>query len=95
MENKKEMMEAVMTGYSINMQAVGDLYSEYNVPQMLINYHRTISNRNDRIERAKAFWDDISDSRIMAENAKVVEDSKKIAEIAKLLDKLKELIEEG
>lgn len=93
MENKREMMEAIMMGNSINMQAVDDFSSEFNVYRMLGDYYRRISNRNDRIERAETFWDDISDSRIMDENAKVVEDSKKIVEIEQLLDKLKKLLE--
>ena len=94
MENKSEMMEAIMMGNSINMQAVEDLYRDFNVNKMLHEYYTKISNRNDRIERAAAFWTDIDDTRIMAENAKAEEDSKKIVEIGQLLDKLKKLTEE-
>lgn len=93
MENKKEVMEAIMMGNSNNMRMIEDFSSEFNVYKMLGDYYMRISNRNDRIERAETFWDDISDSRIMDENAKVVEDSKKIVEIGQLLDKLKELLE--
>lgn len=94
MENKKEVMEAIVMGNNNNMRTIEDLISEFSSYQMLCDYLRRISNRNDRIENAEAFWNDIDEERIKSENAKVVEDTKKIREIEQLLDKLKELIEE-
>ena len=94
MENKKEVMEAIVMGNNNNMMVIEDLISKRSSYQMLCDYLRRISNRNDRIENAKAFWDDISEERIKSENAKVVADTKKIDEIGQLLDKLNELIEE-
>lgn len=94
MENKKEVMEAIMMGNSNNMRMIEDLLCELDVNEMLNHYHMEISNRNYHIERAGAFWNDISEERIKSENAKVVEDSEKIAEIKRILEYLKRLIEE-
>ena len=94
MENKKEVMEAIMMGNNNNMAAISELTSEYKVYTMLCDYYKKISNRNDLIENAKAFWDDIDEERIKSENAKLVADTKKIDEMKHLLDKLKELLEE-
>lgn len=92
MENKKEVMEAIMMGNSNNMRMIEDLLCELDVNEMLNHYHMEISNRNYHIERAGAFWNDISEERIKSENAKVVEDSKKIDEIWGILDELRDLI---
>lgn len=92
MENKKEVMEAIMMGNSNNMRMIEDLLCELDVNEMLNHYHMEISNRNYHIERAGAFWNDISEERIKSENAKVVEDSKKIVEIWGILDELRDLI---
>lgn len=94
MENKKEVMEAIVMGNNNNMRTIDTLQSEFKVYTMLGNYYTKIANRNDRIEKAEAFWNDIGDERIKSENAKVVNDTKKIDEIEQLLDKLKKLIEE-
>lgn len=93
MENKKEVMEAIVMGNNNNMRTIEDLISECSSHQMLYDYLRRISNRNDRIENAKTFWNDIDEERIKSENAKVVADTKKIVEIGQLLDKLKKLLE--
>lgn len=94
MENKSEMMEAIMMGNSINMQAIEDLWREFNVSKMLKDYYTIISNRNNGIEVAKPYWKYINEEGIKSENAKVEKDSKKITKIEILLDELKKLIEE-
>lgn len=92
MENKKEVMEAIIMGNSNNMRMIEDLLCELDVNEMLNYYHMEISNRNYHIERAGAFWNDISEERIKSENAKVVEDTKKIDKIWGILDELRDLI---
>ena len=94
MDNKMEVMAAIVKGNSNNERMIEDLINKFDVYGMLINYLRAIDRRNCSIEEAKVFWNDISKERIESENTKVVEDTKKICEIGHLLDKLKELIEE-
>lgn len=94
MENKDKMMEAIMIANTNNRNKLTGLLDEFDIDKMLCDYIKIFSNRNDRIERAEAFWSDISDSRIERENIKTVEDAKMISEIGRVLDKLKKLIEE-